>query len=83
MVIEHNFDVIKTAHWVIDLGPEGGSGGSRVLATGTPEDIAHRPESRTGRFLKSLLGISRIWRWASGRTCRVRYALTPGFGRPR
>jgi len=51
VVIEHNLDVIKTADWVIDLGPEGGDGGGRVLAAGTPEDIAHHPESHTGRFL--------------------------------
>jgi len=51
VVIEHNLDVIKTADWVIDLGPEGGDGGGRLLATGTPEEIAHHPESHTGRFL--------------------------------
>ncbi len=56
VVIEHNMDVIKTADWVIDLGPEGGSGGGRIVATGTPEDIAVHPESHTGRFLAPLLG---------------------------
>jgi excinuclease ABC subunit A len=55
VVIEHNLDVIKTADWVIDLGPEGGDGGGRILATGTPEEIAHHPESHTGRFLKPVL----------------------------
>jgi excinuclease ABC subunit A len=55
VVIEHNLDVIKTADWVIDLGPEGGDGGGRILAAGTPEDIAHHPESHTGRFLRSAL----------------------------
>jgi excinuclease ABC subunit A len=52
VVIEHNLDVIKTADWVIDLGPEGGAGGGRVVAVGTPEEIAARPESHTGRFLR-------------------------------
>jgi excinuclease ABC subunit A len=51
VVIEHNLDVIKTADWVIDLGPEGGSGGGRILAEGPPEKIASCPESHTGRFL--------------------------------
>jgi excinuclease ABC subunit A len=55
VVIEHNLDVIKTADWVIDLGPEGGDGGGRLLAAGTPEDIAAYPDSHTGRFLKPVL----------------------------
>ena len=55
VVIEHNLDVIKTADWVIDLGPEGGSGGGRIVATGTPEQIAAHPDSYTGRFLQPLL----------------------------
>ncbi len=55
VVIEHNLDVIKTADWVIDLGPEGGDGGGRVVAQGTPEDVCHVAESFTGRFLKALL----------------------------
>ncbi|SDQ89559.1 Excinuclease ABC subunit A [Pseudoxanthomonas sp. CF385] len=55
VVIEHNLDVIKTADWVVDLGPEGGHRGGRILATGTPEDIAAHPESHTGRFLAKLL----------------------------
>jgi excinuclease ABC subunit A len=55
VVIEHNLDVIKTADWVIDLGPEGGDGGGRVIAQGTPEDVARTPESFTGRFLKTHL----------------------------
>ena len=56
IVIEHNLDVIKTADWVIDMGPEGGSGGGTVVATGTPEDIAAVPDSHTGRFLAGILG---------------------------
>jgi len=56
VVIEHNLDVIKTADWVIDLGPEGGAGGGPIPAPGTPEDIAGLPHSHTGRFLAPLLG---------------------------
>jgi excinuclease ABC subunit A len=55
VVIEHNLDVIKTADWVIDLGPEGGSGGGQIIAEGTPEDVANMSHSHTGRFLKPLL----------------------------
>jgi excinuclease ABC subunit A len=55
IVIEHNLDVIKTADWVVDMGPEGGSGGGTVVATGTPEEIAAVPESHTGRFLRGIL----------------------------
>ncbi|MBT3566071.1 MAG: excinuclease ABC subunit UvrA [Porticoccus sp.] len=56
VVIEHNLDVIKTADWVVDLGPEGGAGGGKIIATGTPEDIAQSNDSPTGHFLKKLLG---------------------------
>jgi excinuclease ABC subunit A len=56
VVIEHNLDVIKTADWVVDLGPEGGSGGGRVVAAGTPEHLARKRGSHTGRFLKKMLG---------------------------
>jgi excinuclease ABC subunit A len=55
LVIEHNLDVIKTADWIIDLGPEGGSGGGTVVAEGTPEDVASVPASHTGRFLAPML----------------------------
>jgi excinuclease ABC subunit A len=55
VVIEHNLDVIKTADWVIDLGPEGGDGGGTIIAQGTPEDIASTPGSFTGRFLAPAL----------------------------
>ena len=55
VVIEHNLDVIKTADWIVDLGPEGGSGGGEIIATGTPEDVAANPASHTGQFLKPLL----------------------------
>ena len=56
VVIEHNLDVIKTADWIVDLGPEGGDGGGRILAAGTPEQIVKCKASHTGRFLKPLLG---------------------------
>ena len=55
VVIEHNLDVIKTADWVIDLGPEGGAGGGELIAAGTPEDVAKVPASYTGRFLAKVL----------------------------
>ena len=55
VVIEHNLDVIKTADWIVDLGPEGGSGGGQIIATGTPEDVANIKGSHTGRFLKGIL----------------------------
>jgi excinuclease ABC subunit A len=55
VIIEHNLDVIKTADWLIDMGPEGGSGGGQVVGVGTPEQLAANPESFTGRYLKRLL----------------------------
>ncbi|TAN00828.1 MAG: excinuclease ABC subunit UvrA, partial [Rhodanobacteraceae bacterium] len=55
VVIEHNLDVIKTADWIVDLGPEGGAGGGRIIATGTPEDIAATKNSYTGQFLAPVL----------------------------
>ncbi|MES2667660.1 MAG: excinuclease ABC subunit UvrA [Pseudomonadota bacterium] len=55
VVIEHNLDVVKTADWIIDIGPEGGDGGGRIVATGTPEDVAKVAGSHTGRYLKDML----------------------------
>ncbi|HEC73920.1 MAG TPA: excinuclease ABC subunit UvrA [Methylophaga aminisulfidivorans] len=55
VVIEHNLDVIKTADWIIDMGPEGGAGGGEILAVGTPEDVAQHKQSYTGHYLKALL----------------------------
>ena len=55
VVIEHNLDVIKTADWLVDLGPEGGSKGGQIIACGTPEEVAEMPQSHTGYFLKPLL----------------------------
>jgi len=55
VIIEHNLDVIKSADWIIDLGPEGGENGGRVVAAGTPEQVAANAESYTGQYLKPLL----------------------------
>jgi excinuclease ABC subunit A len=55
VIIEHNLDVIKTADWIIDLGPEGGNEGGKIIAVGTPEDITDCKQSHTGRFLKTML----------------------------
>ena len=55
VVIEHNLDVIKTADWIVDLGPEGGDGGGEIIATGTPEQLTQCPQSFTGQFLKPVL----------------------------
>lgn len=60
IVIEHNLDVIKTADWIIDIGPEGGDGGGEIVAEGTPEDVARVERSHTGRYLKDILGPARI-----------------------
>jgi excinuclease ABC subunit A len=58
IVIEHNLDVIKSADWIIDMGPEGGSGGGAVVAEGTPEELCSAANSHTGRFLAPHLGIA-------------------------
>jgi excinuclease ABC subunit A len=55
IVIEHNLDVVKSADWIIDMGPEGGSGGGSIVATGSPEQVAKVEKSYTGQFLKPLL----------------------------
>ena len=60
VVIEHNLDVIKTADWIIDIGPEGGDGGGEIVATGTPETIAKEPRSHTGRYLKEMLANKKV-----------------------
>jgi excinuclease ABC subunit A len=60
VVIEHNLDVIKTADWIIDIGPEGGDGGGEIVATGTPEDVAKVERSHTGRYLKQMLSPRRV-----------------------
>ena len=60
IVIEHNLDVIKTADWIIDLGPEGGDGGGTVVAQGTPEQVAANPDSWTGKYLKPMLDSAKV-----------------------
>ena len=55
VVIEHNLEVIKTADWIVDLGPQGGDGGGEIVASGTPEDVATNARSYTGQYLKALL----------------------------
>jgi excinuclease ABC subunit A len=60
VVIEHNLDVIKTADWIIDIGPEGGDGGGQVVATGTPEQVAEVEASHTGHYLKPMLNPRRV-----------------------
>ncbi|WP_116598538.1 excinuclease ABC subunit UvrA [Primorskyibacter marinus] len=60
VVIEHNLDVIKTADWIIDIGPEGGDGGGEIVATGTPEKVAEEPRSHTGHYLKGMLGARKV-----------------------
>jgi excinuclease ABC subunit A len=59
LVIEHNLDVVKTADWIIDLGPEGGAAGGEIIATGTPEQVAKVARSYTGQFVKPLLDRAR------------------------
>ena len=60
LIIEHNLDVIKTADWVIDLGPEGGSGGGKIVAQGTPETVAKNPDSFTGQYLSRILAANAL-----------------------
>jgi excinuclease ABC subunit A len=60
VVIEHNLEVVKTADWIVDLGPEGGAGGGAIVATGTPETVAGNPVSHTGRFLAEVLGLAAV-----------------------
>ena len=73
VVIEHNLEVIKTADHIIDLGPEGGSGGGEIVATGSPEEVAVAPGSYTGEFLRTLLGIG-----GTRKTAPRRVAATKG-----
>jgi len=60
VVIEHNLDVIKTADWIIDIGPEGGDGGGEIVAVGRPEQVAEVARSHTGRYLKPMLAARRV-----------------------
>lgn len=70
VVIEHNLDVIKTADWIVDLGPEGGSGGGQIIATGTPEEIAQLEHSHTGRFLKPMLKLTASGKKSTAKTTK-------------
>ena len=70
LVIEHNLDVIKTADWLVDMGPEGGNRGGLVVAEGTPEEVADHPDSFTGEFLKPLLEASPARQPAKKRAAR-------------
>ncbi len=79
LVVEHNLDVIKTADWIIDLGPEGGAGGGRIVAQGTPEEIARCSESYTGRALADMLQIHKSRR--NGRAAKPKAAKRNGNGR--
>jgi excinuclease ABC subunit A len=78
LVVEHNLDVIKTADWVIDLGPEGGSGGGRIIVAGTPEDVANCPESHTGRALSEVLWPEKVKHKAVLAPAAQRLELDPG-----
>jgi excinuclease ABC subunit A len=78
VVIEHNLDVIKTADWIIDLGPEGGDAGGRIVATGTPEQVARHPASHTGHYLAGVLGIDRL---DGQESAEMRQPVIAGIGR--
>jgi excinuclease ABC subunit A len=67
LVIEHNLDVVKTADWIIDLGPEGGEEGGRIVVAGTPEQVAQHPASHTGRYLREVLATGRSNAYGTGR----------------
>ena len=83
LVVEHNLDVVKTADWIIDIGPDGGEGGGRIVACGTPEEIARNPDSYTGQALAPLLGIKIKGAIAAGSAggSTKRHATT-GNGKP-
>ena len=73
IVIEHNLDVIKTADWVVDLGPEGGDGGGRIVVAGTPEQVALHDVSHTGRYLQAALGRTAVETAAPRRAAAARF----------
>src|SRR2546430_13356690 len=81
LVIEHNLDVIKTADWIVDLGPEGGLRGGDVVATGTPENVAEVNESYTGQYLKPFLGRVRNEPQRNNVTLKERPATSRGLTR--
>ena len=79
LVIEHNLDVIKTADWIVDMGPEGGDGGGRIIAVGTPEQVAAHKSSYTGRYLQAALQRAHPARVAAGRPAQAR--MSPAWRR--
>ncbi|MBD8526555.1 excinuclease ABC subunit UvrA [Pseudomarimonas arenosa] len=81
VVIEHNLDVIKTADWIVDLGPEGGHRGGEIIATGTPEQIAAHPDSHTGRFLARILGLEQPHAVGKSARRRAKPATAPASKR--
>ncbi|MER7997150.1 MULTISPECIES: excinuclease ABC subunit UvrA [Micromonospora] len=83
ITIEHNLDVIKTADWLIDMGPEGGHRGGTVIATGTPEEVAEVPESHTGQFLRPILKLDGKAKGAKAATSRAAKANGNGGAKPR
>ncbi|PPA60048.1 excinuclease ABC subunit UvrA [Micromonospora chalcea] len=83
ITIEHNLDVIKTADWLIDMGPEGGHRGGTVLATGTPEEVAEVPESHTAQFLRPILKLDGKAKGAKAATSRAAKANGNGGAKPR
>jgi excinuclease ABC subunit A len=78
IVIEHNLDVVKTADWIIDMGPEGGHKGGSVVAVGTPEELAETPESHTGQWLRHVLGLDGPATGTAPRTVTSRAAKANG-----
>ncbi|MCF8185003.1 MAG: hypothetical protein K9J43_08490, partial [Polynucleobacter sp.] len=82
VVIEHNLDVIKTADWVIDLGPEGGDGGGRIIATGTPEEVAQVKGSHTGRYLARYLAARVDAKAPAKASVKAKAASKPRKSRP-
>ena len=75
VVIEHNLDVIKTADYIIDIGPEGGDAGGEVIASGTPEEVAQCPDSFTGLYLESILNRERAYELVESRLCSLANSL--------
>ena len=81
IVIEHNLDVIKTADWLIDMGPEGGTGGGQIVATGTPEDVAANPRSYTGQFLREVFKRGKAKPDGNGRLALLAAELRADYGK--
>ncbi|MCA8902247.1 MAG: excinuclease ABC subunit A, partial [Hyphomonas sp.] len=82
LVIEHNLDVVKTADWVLDIGPEGGDGGGQLIAAGTPEDIIREKKSWTGKFLAETFRRQDARRAARNKTSRAKPAAAAEDAKP-